>query len=109
MKRAGSDLTIVTLGPALYTAVTAAVHLAERFDLSAEIVDLRWANPINYDLLVESVRKTGKVVLVSESVERGAVMQTVAATLAQVCFDDLGEHRFFLVTLSSRPLGLGKN
>ena len=89
LKRVGTGLTIVTLGPALYTAVSAADELAQRFDLSAEIVDLRSANPIDYDLLVESVRKTGKVMLVSEAVERGSVMQTVAATLAQVCFDDL--------------------
>jgi 2-oxoisovalerate dehydrogenase E1 component len=89
VKRVGADLTIVTLGPALYTAVSAADELAQHFDLSAEIVDLRSANPINYDVLAESVRKTGKVVLVSEAVERGSVMQTVAATLAQVCFDDL--------------------
>jgi 2-oxoisovalerate dehydrogenase E1 component len=38
---------------------------------------------------VESVRKTAKVVLVSEEVERGSVMQTVAANLTQLCFDDL--------------------
>ncbi|HTV12425.1 MAG TPA: thiamine pyrophosphate-dependent enzyme [Acidimicrobiales bacterium] len=89
VKRVGSDLTIVTLGPALYSAVAAADELAARFKLSAEIIDLRWANPVNYDLLLESVRKTGKVVLVSEGVERGGTMQTVASTLTQVCFDDL--------------------
>ena len=89
LKRVGTDLTIVTLGPALYTAVAAADELAERFDLTTEIIDLRWANPINYDILVGSVRKTGKVVLVSEAVERGCAMQTVAATLMPLCFDDL--------------------
>ena len=36
---------------------------------------------------MESVRKTGKVLLVSEAVERGSIMQTVAANLAQFCFD----------------------
>jgi 2-oxoisovalerate dehydrogenase E1 component len=89
IKRVGTDLTIVTLGPSLYTAVTAAEELSARFGLSAEIVDLRSANPLNYDLLVESVRKTGKVLLVSEAVERGNVMQTVASNLTQICFDDL--------------------
>jgi 2-oxoisovalerate dehydrogenase E1 component len=89
VKRVGTDLTIVTLGPSLYTAVTAADELASRFDLSVEIVDLRSANPLNYDLLVESVKKTGKVLLVSEAVERCNVMQTVASNLTQICFDDL--------------------
>ncbi|MGD0874824.1 MAG: thiamine pyrophosphate-dependent enzyme [Acidimicrobiales bacterium] len=89
VKRKGEDLTIVTFGPALYTAVTAADELAARFDVSAEVVDLRSVNPLNYDVLVESVRKTGKVLLVSEAVERGNVMQTVASNLTQICFDDL--------------------
>ena len=59
------------------------------FGLSAEVIDLRAANPLNYAPLVESVRKTGKVLLVSDAVERGCVMQTVAADLTQFCFDDL--------------------
>jgi 2-oxoisovalerate dehydrogenase E1 component len=89
IKRAGSDLTIVTLGPALYTAMAAADELAERFGLSAEIVDLRAATPLNYDPVAASVRKTGRVLLVSEAVERGNFLQTVAGDLARMCFDDL--------------------
>jgi 2-oxoisovalerate dehydrogenase E1 component len=89
IKRRGKDLTILTFGPALYAAIAAAGVLEERFGISAEVIDLRSANPLNYDLLVDSVRKTGKVLLVCEAVERGCVMQTVAATLTQLCFDDL--------------------
>jgi len=89
VKRKGNDLTIITLGPALYTAVTAADELAEKFSLAAEVIDLRSVNPLNYDPLVESVRKTGKVLLVSDAVERGSVMQTLAANLTQLCFDHL--------------------
>lgn len=89
IKRAGTDLTIVTLGPALYTALSAAEELDARFGVSAELVDLRAATPLNYEPLVASVRKTGSVLLVCDAVERGSVMQTVAATLTQLCFDDL--------------------
>jgi 2-oxoisovalerate dehydrogenase E1 component len=89
VKRAGTDVTIVTLGPALYTAVSAAKELQTRFDLIAEVIDLRAATPLNYEPLIESVRKTGKVLLVSDAVERGSVMQTIAANLTQLCFDDL--------------------
>ncbi len=89
VKRAGKDLTIVTLGPALYTAVAAATELEKKYGLSAEVVDLRAAVPLNYDTLVKSVRKTGKVLLACDAVERGCVMQTVASTLTQLCFDDL--------------------
>ena len=89
VKRAGKDLTILTLGPALYTAIAAAEELQSRFGISAEVIDLRSAMPLNYEPLLESVRKTGKVVLVCDAVERGSVMQTVAANLTQLCFDDL--------------------
>ena len=89
VKRVGKDLTIISFGPALYTAVRAADDLAERYGLSAELIDLRAANPLNYDPLVESLRKTGKVLLVSDAVERGGVMQTVAANLTQLAFDEL--------------------
>src|SRR5665648_1220885 len=89
VKRAGTDLTILTLGPTLYTALDAADVLAERYGVSAEVIDLRAANPLDYRLLAESVAKTGKVLLVSDAVERGSILQTVAANLTRICFDDL--------------------
>jgi len=89
IKRKGKDLTLMTFGPALYIAVAAAEELEKRFGVSAEVIDLRSANPLNYEPLAESVRKTGKVLLVCDAVERGCVMQTVAASLTQLCFDDL--------------------
>jgi 2-oxoisovalerate dehydrogenase E1 component len=89
LRRLGRDLTIITLGPALYTALKAADELEQRFGLTADIIDLRSSTPLNYAPLVESVRKTSKVLLVSDAVERGCVMQTVAATLTQLSFYDL--------------------
>lgn len=89
VKRRGTDLTIVTLGPTLYTAIAAADELQSKHGISAEVIDLRAANPLNYAPLVESVKKTGKVLLACDAVDRGSVMQTVAATLTQLCFDDL--------------------
>ena len=53
------------------------------------MIDLRSANPLNYDPLVESVKKTGKVLLRRDAFERGCVMQTMAANLTQLAFDDL--------------------
>ncbi len=88
VKRTGADLTLITLGPALYTAVAAADELTKH-GVSAEVIDLRGIVPLNYAPLVESVRKTGKVLLLSDAVERGSVMQSVAADLTQLCFDDL--------------------
>lgn len=89
IKRKGNDLTIITLGPTLYTAIKAADQLQSEFGISAEVVDLRAVNPIDYTPLVASVRKTGKLLLASDSVERGSVLHTVAGNLTQLCFDDL--------------------
>jgi 2-oxoisovalerate dehydrogenase E1 component len=88
IRRAGSDLTIITLGAALTTGLAAASELRTH-GIEAEVIDLRFINPLNYAPLVESVRKTGKVILVSEACERGSFMHTVAANLSQLCFDDL--------------------
>jgi 2-oxoisovalerate dehydrogenase E1 component len=89
IKKAGTDLTIITFGPALYTALAAARTLEAQYGLSVELVDLRSANPLDFDPLVASVRKTGKVVLVCEAVDRGCLMQSVAANLTQLAFDAL--------------------
>jgi len=89
VRREGTDLTIATVGPALYTAMDAASTLQDRFGLSAEVIDLRFLVPLDYDKLLESVRKTGSLVLVSDAVERGSFLHTVADTVTQAAFDDL--------------------
>ena len=89
LRRRGEDITILTLGPALYTALDAAERLRQDWQLSAEVIDLRFINPLNYTLILESLHRTGLVLLVTEAVERGSAMQTVAATISQIAFDDL--------------------
>ncbi len=88
VKREGQDLTLVTFGPTLYKALDAAKELA-KYGVAAEVVDLRTTNPLNYDKLVASVKKTGKVLLASEAVERGNILHSIAANLTQLCFDSL--------------------
>ena len=89
VKKAGKDLTMITVGPMLYKALEAAKELQEKYGIDAEVIDLRSLNPLNYDKLVESIKKTGKGILMSEAVERGNVMQNVAANLSQLAFDYL--------------------
>ncbi|RLW69421.1 MAG: dehydrogenase [spirochete symbiont of Stewartia floridana] len=89
IRREGPDLTIITLGPALYTGLKAAAELNSRYGLDAEVIDLRFVNPLDYSLLAASVRKTGRVILVSDAVERGSLLHNVACNLTQLCFDDL--------------------
>ena len=89
VRRAGSDVTIITLGATLYRAIEAADELQATYDVSAEVIDARFLNPLNYGPLVESVKKTGKVVLASDACERGSFMHTMASNLAQLTFDYL--------------------
>ncbi|MDR2051957.1 MAG: dehydrogenase [Treponema sp.] len=89
VRRQGKDITIATLGATLYKAVEAAKKLESRFGLSAEIIDLRFINPLNYDRLIESVRKTGKLLLASDAAERGSFLHTVASNVQTFAFDYL--------------------
>lgn len=88
IRREGKDVTLVALGPALYTAIAAADKLAE-LGLSAEVIDLRWINPLKYEMLIESVKKTGRCVMVTDSAERGSYLHTVASNLSRLAFDYL--------------------
>ena len=89
VRRAGTDVTIATFGATLYRALQAADELQEKYGISAEVVDLRFVCPLDYSVLLESVKKTGRLVVSSDAVERGSVMQTIATNVSQVAFDYL--------------------
>jgi 2-oxoisovalerate dehydrogenase E1 component len=88
-RRDGKDITIITIGATLYRALEAADILSQKYGLEADVWDCRSINPLDYEPLVASVRKTGRVLLSSDACERGSVMQTIAANLGQYAFDDL--------------------
>jgi 2-oxoisovalerate dehydrogenase E1 component len=89
VRRQGKDITIATLGATLYKAAEAAEKLESRFGLSVELIDLRFINPLNYDKLIESVKKTGKLLLASDAAERGSFLHTVASNVQTFAFDYL--------------------
>lgn len=89
VRREGSDVTIATLGATLYRAMEAAQELEETHGLSAEVIDLRFVAPLDLGPVVESVKKTGRLVLASDAVERGNVLQTIANQVQTVAFDAL--------------------
>ena len=89
LRRQGKDLTFATLGAALYRAIEAADILEKKFGLSVEIIDLRFLNPLNYEKIVESVKKTGKLLLASDAAERGSFLHTVASNIQTLAFDYL--------------------
>lgn len=87
--RDGKDVTILTIGAALYRAVDAAKQLSEKYGMEAEIINLHSLVPLDYTKIVESVRKTGRVVLVSDACARGSFLNDVANNITELCFDDL--------------------
>ena len=89
LHRSGSDITLITIGATLYRALEAADRLESEHGLSAEVIDARFLNPLNYGPLVESARKTGKVLLASDATERGAFLHTMASNISQLAFDYL--------------------
>ena len=89
IKRAGSDLTILSIGATLYPAVKAAKEMSEKYGVEAEIVDARSLVPFNYDKLIESVKKTGRLLLISDACERGSFLNDVAANVTRLAFDYL--------------------
>ncbi|MCL4249500.1 MAG: dehydrogenase [Anaerolineae bacterium] len=89
VRHEGTDLTIVTVGATLYRALEAAAELESKHGLSVEVIDARFINPLNYDKILQSVRKTGKLVLASDACERGSFMHTMASTISQLAFSYL--------------------
>ena len=89
IRRTGKDFTIVTIGATLYRALDAAKILEEKYGLTSDVIDARFINPLNYDKIVESVKKTGKVLLTSDACERGSFLHTMASNISQLAFDYL--------------------
>ena len=88
IKRAGSDVSVLTIGPSLYPALKAAKELAE-LGIEAEVIDARSLVPFNYDVVLESVKKTGHLLIVSEASERGSFAMTLSANITRFGFADL--------------------
>ncbi len=89
VRRAGSDITIITIGATLYRAIEAANDLQEKYGISTEVIDTRFLNPLNYAPILESVKKTGKVIVASDACERASFAHTIAANITQLAFDHL--------------------
>ena len=89
IKRKGTDITILTVGATLYKALEAANTLQEKYNISAEVIDARSIVPFNYDLVIESVKKTGRILLASDAVERNSVLKDMACNIQSLAFDYL--------------------
>lgn len=89
IKRSGSDLTILTVGPTLYRAAEAARRLESEFGLSTELIDARSLVPFDERVVVESVRKTHRLLLASDAVAQGSYLHDIANRIQEQAFHDL--------------------
>lgn len=86
--REGEHITIATFGRQVACALEAAAELAGQ-GLSAEVIDLRSLQPLDMDTIVESVKKTGRLIVVHEAVSEGGIGAEIAMRVQQAAFYDL--------------------
>jgi pyruvate dehydrogenase E1 component beta subunit len=88
IKRAGTDVTVVAWSHMVLKSLQAAEELAKE-GISTEVVDLRTLVPMDVACVLDSVRRTGRLVVAQEAIKRGGVGSDVAATVAEQAFDSL--------------------
>ncbi|QKR99875.1 alpha-ketoacid dehydrogenase subunit beta [Sphingomonas sp. CL5.1] len=86
--RSGKDVTIVALG-AMVQRAAAAAELLARAGVSAEVIDPRTTSPLDAETILESVEKTGRLVVVDESPPRCSLAADIASVVAEEGFDFL--------------------
>jgi pyruvate/2-oxoglutarate/acetoin dehydrogenase E1 component len=88
IKRPGTDVTLVTWSHMVLKSLQAAEELAAD-GISIEVIDLRTLVPMDVECVLQSVRRTGRLVVAQEAIKRGGVGSDVAAIVAEQAFDSL--------------------
>jgi pyruvate dehydrogenase E1 component beta subunit len=88
IKREGTDVTIVSFGKIMKVALAAAIEL-QKENISAEIIDLRSIRPIDYATVINSVKKTNRLVILEEAWPLGSIATEVAFKVQKDAFDYL--------------------
>jgi 2-oxoisovalerate dehydrogenase E1 component beta subunit len=88
LRREGSDLTLISYGGSMVETQKAAEELAS-VGISAEVIDLRTVMPWDKQTVLNSVAKTGRVLVISEAPRTASVASEVAATIAEELLDQL--------------------
>jgi pyruvate dehydrogenase E1 component beta subunit len=85
----GTDVTIVTFGKMLTRVVNPAVEELTKDGVNAEVIDLRTVRPIDYDTIIESVKKTNRLVIVEEAWPLGSIATEITFKVQKDAFDYL--------------------
>ena len=89
VKRVGTDLTILSIGATLYRVLEAAEIFERDHGLSVEVIDARSLVPFDYSLVIESVKKTGRIIVTGDACERGSFLSELARNIQDLAFDYL--------------------
>ena len=84
--RNGNDITIVTYGMGVHWAID---FLNENKHVSADLIDLRTLIPLDVDIIMQSVKKTGKVIILQEDTITGGIGSDISAIISEKCFEYL--------------------
>jgi len=101
VKRAGTDVTIVAIGWMVKKALAAAERLAAE-GISAEVVDPRTLAPLDVATIVDSVKKTGRVVLVDQAPRQSSAAAVIAGEIVEHAVGDF--HALRMVTALDTPI-----
>ena len=88
IRREGTDLSIITYGAMVYTALEAAERL-EQEGIDVEVMDLRTLMPFDREAIVETVKKTNKVILLHEATRTGGMAGELTAVINEEAFEYL--------------------
>ena len=102
VKKAGTDVTIVSFGKILKVAMAAAKEL-EAGGINVEVVDLRTVRPIDYDTIIESVKKTNRLVIVEEAWPLASISTEITFKVQKDAFDHL-DAPILRITTADTPL-----
>jgi 2-oxoisovalerate dehydrogenase E1 component len=89
VKRSGEDITILSIGATLYRALEAADILEEKYGMGAEVIDARSLVPFNYEPVIDSLKKTSRILITGDATERGSFLKDLAANISELGFDYL--------------------
>jgi pyruvate/2-oxoglutarate/acetoin dehydrogenase E1 component len=88
VKKTGSDITIVAVSRTVTEALAAAMKLEEQ-GITADVIDPRTIQPLDLATILESVRKTGRLIIASDDVKCGGIGSEIAAQVVEEAFDSL--------------------
>jgi len=102
VKRKGDDVTIVGVSRQVGEALTAATKLEEK-GISAEVIDIRTLQPLDLNTIVESVKRTSRLVIASDDVKTGGVGAEISASVSEKAFGFL-DQPIFRVACPDTPI-----